>query len=405
MTIGYISNYFEMVAGKYLSAVDINPGRSNQHEIGGIGTFTEVLGRERKELPAILIYFGENEEDTVRAEVSVTWYDARRNQPLRSPEYRLYYPSNEVMQSGSEGDSFIIAQKADDTLLIIIARSGSTFESHLSWLFGVSPGKTFSFREYDNKKDIELGFAARYILDEIGIETEYRNENFLDIMLDRFGGRFPSTREFSSFSRVTIPDVISPDDPDQAFMMWFEQEELLFRTLERHIVAKRLAQGFGDDVDEFIKFSLSVLNRRKSRVGHAFENHLEQIFTDQQIRYSNGPITENRAKPDFIFPSIANYKNTDFPAALLTMLAVKSTCKDRWRQVLSEAARIENKHLITLEPGISVSQTNEMKSHSLQLIVPALLHETYKSSQQDWLMNIREFTDMVKERQKKAFII
>ena len=40
---------------------------------------------------------------------------------------------------------------------------------------------------------------------------------------------------------------------------------------------------------------------------------------------------------------------------------VKSTCKDRWRQVLSEADRIPNKHLFTLEAAISENQTSKCK--------------------------------------------
>ena len=47
------------------------------------------------------------------------------------------------------------------------------------------------------------------------------------------------------------------------------------------MVAERLKQGFvsedGVDVDDFIRFSLSVQNRRKSRAGHAFENHVEKL--------------------------------------------------------------------------------------------------------------------------------
>ena len=60
------------------------------------------------------------------------------------------------------------------------------------------------------------------------------------------------------------------------------------------------------------------------------------------------------------------------------MLGAKSTCKDRWRQVLSEAQRIPNKHLLTLEPGISENQTDEMQAKRLQLILPAQLHATYR---------------------------
>ncbi len=82
-----------------------------------------------------------------------------------------------------------------------------------------------------------------------------------------------------------------------------------------------------------------------------------------------------------------------------TMLGVKSTCKDRWRQVLSEAKRIENKHLATLEPGISENQTAEMQAHSLQLVVPRSLHGSYSPAQQRWLLDISGFVNLVRERQ------
>ena len=67
------------------------------------------------------------------------------------------------------------------------------------------------------------------------------------------------------------------------------------------------------------------------------------------------------------------------------MLGVKSTCKDRWRQVLAEADRIEYKHLLTLETSISKHQTDEMQAKNLQLVLPRGLHETYTPEQQTWL--------------------
>jgi hypothetical protein len=57
------------------------------------------------------------------------------------------------------------------------------------------------------------------------------------------------------------------------------------------------------------------------------------------IRYARGAETENRNKPDFLFPGQAEYRDPAFPADRLTMLGAKSTVQDRWRQVLSEAAR------------------------------------------------------------------
>ena len=157
-------------------------------------------------------------------------------------------------------------------------------------------------------------------------------------------------------------------------MAWMEREKILFRTLEKHIIAERLTQGFHGDVDGFLQFSLSVQNRRKSRVGFALENHMEVVFSESRIRYQRGTISEGRSKPDFLFPGGGEYRNPDFDAVCLTMLGVKSTCKDRWRQVLAEARRIEHKHLLTLETAISQHQTDQMKDERLQVVVPQSLH-------------------------------
>jgi len=80
---------------------------------------------------------------------------------------------------------------------------------------------------------------------------------------------------------------------------------------------------------------------------------MEQIFREHDIIYTRGGITEGRLKPDFIFPGITHYHDMAFPENVLTMLAAKTTCKDRWRQIRNEAKRIPVKHLLTLEPGIS----------------------------------------------------
>ena len=82
------------------------------------------------------------------------------------------------------------------------------------------------------------------------------------------------------------------------------------------------------------------------------------------------------------------------------MLGAKTTCKDRWRQVLAEAKRIKEKHLCTTEPAISVSQTTEMRDAGLQLVVPRVLGSTFAQEQQDWIMDLSEFLSTVKTRLK-----
>lgn len=80
------------------------------------------------------------------------------------------------------------------------------------------------------------------------------------------------------------------------------------------------------------------------------------------------------------------------------MLAAKSTCKDRWRQVLPEAQRVWPKHLVTLEPAISVAQTNQMQSEGVQLIAPRGIFETYQEQQREWLIPLSGFIALVRAR-------
>ena len=219
-------------------------------------------------------------------------------------------------------------------------------------------------------------------------------------MLRKFNGSFPTTKKFSAYARSTLPDVTPLDGQDAALMAWMEREEILFRILEKYLIGERLIQGFDGDVDGFISFSLSVQNRRKSRVGLALENHLEILFKECSIKYSRTPRTENKSRPDFIFPGIKEYRDPDYNLLALTMLGVKSSCKDRWRQVLAEADRIEEKHLLTLEAAISENQTDEMRAKKLHLILPEELHDTYSETQRSWIMNVSQFTELVQQRQK-----
>ncbi len=144
---------------------------------------------------------------------------------------------------------------------------------------------------------------------------------------------------------------------------------------------------------------MSFQQRRKSRAGSALENHLEAVFGAHGVTYSRTAVTENNLRPDFVLPSIQHYRDATFPATRLTVLAAKTTCKDRWRQILNEAARVEIKHLLTLEPSISENQTAEMRSERVQLVLPLSLHVTYAATQRPWLMSMRMFIELATARQ------
>lgn len=396
MKQGFLSEYFVGITSKRLSEVEANPKKSNQHEFNGVKPLKNLLGEEKvKDFPVRFVWMGEENEGFSEDSV-VTWYDSRERHPFRS-EFRLYFRSNPVMEVASADDLLIVARRASGELLIIVVARNSTVENQMLWLFGVPVqiGMSFEYRNFEDEADVQIDYPARFILEELGIEVEEPEADRLDFLLKRFGEIFPTTAIFSAFTRETLPGIVPVDDPDAALLAWMEHEEKLFRRLERRIVAKRLESGFWSeseaDVDGFIKFSLSVQNRRKSRIGYALENHLEEIFSAFDLRYDRQAVTENNSKPDFLFPGADEYHDKNYPLAHLSMLGVKSTCKDRWRQVLSEAVRIQNKHLLTLEPGISENQTGEMKANQVQLVLPRELHVTYRESQQSSLISLNDF--------------
>jgi hypothetical protein len=400
---GLLSEHFEGVAAKRLSAVEADTSRSNQHEFNGVNQLKKILGQDRATFVARFVWLGA-EQEAVAEDGYVTWYDARELHPTRS-EYRLYFPTTPISELANEGDTLFIAKRTNNSVMVIITPAASTIQNQLLWLFGLSNQPTLSFDAQEIPQDTSgrVEFAVRFILDELGIEAEEPEVEELDALIERFGLQFPTTNVFSSLARDSLPAVRAEDDPDVALLAWMEREELLFRRLERHVVAEKLRLGFSTegspDVDSFLQFSLSVQNRRKSRAGAALENHLEAIFKASALKFARGAETENRNKPDFLFPGAAEYRDSAFPTARLTMLGAKSTLKDRWRQVLSEAQRIPEKHLLTLEPGISENQTNQMKGEALHLVIPAPLHSTYLPAQRSELLKLREFIELVRSRQ------
>jgi hypothetical protein len=62
------------------------------------------------------------------------------------------------------------------------------------------------------------------------------------------------------------------------------------------------------------------------------------------------------------------------------MLAAKTTCRDRWRQVLNEADRTPVKHRLTLQKDVSEAQFREMVQAKLQLVVPKPLSNKFPES-------------------------
>lgn len=142
-----------------------------------------------------------------------------------------------------------------------------------------------------------------------------------------------------------------------------------------------------------------VLNRRKSRAGKSLEHHLAAVFDGNEIVYTPQAVTEGNKKPDFIFPSQTAYHDITFPTEKLISLAAKTTCKDRWRQVINEADRLRDKpkYLCTLQQGISPAQMDEMQTENVILVVPQPYIATFPRDRQDRIWTLSKFVNYVRE--------
>jgi hypothetical protein len=182
--------------------------------------------------------------------------------------------------------------------------------------------------------------------------------------------------------------------PDERLLKRRKCEFEVFRSIEQAAFLPRIQAGFGS-IDAFLQIAQSVLQSRKSRSGKSLELHAIEILKEeglpQDVKFSHNPDIEGGKRPDFLFPNREAYTDTSFPRERLRMLAAKTTCKDRWRQILNEADRIPTKHLLTLQEGVSEGQFKEMTDAGVKLVVPNGLHEKFPSSVQPHLTSLETF--------------
>jgi len=116
-------------------------------------------------------------------------------------------------------------------------------------------------------------------------------------------------------------------------------------------------------------------------MGYSLQNQLGALFDSHKLRYDAQAVTEGNNKPDFIFPVLRNSTISRFNSELLVMLGAKSTLKERWRQVLTEAGRIPRKHLCTLEPSISKTRRTKLRNMGFNWSSGAVSSDIHRGSE------------------------
>lgn len=212
---------------------------------------------------------------------------------------------------------------------------------------------------------------------------------------------FPTTNDLAVNARncylksFGIKASLILSHPDNELLNWLDAEYQLFKTIENNRYGERIKTPFST-VEELVDCANTILNRRKSRAGKSLEHHLSEVFNNFQLNYETQVITEENKRPDFIFPNSEGYHDSKYSSDKLVFLASKTTCKDRWRQILNEADRIKVKHLFTLQQGISANQLAEMYKYDVRLVVPKPYIKTFPEDYRDKILSLEGFVNHVK---------
>lgn len=235
--------------------------------------------------------------------------------------------------------------------------------------------------------------------------TKLTAEERLQLLFQKFIEKlivdFPPTIELATgarnifFEAFSLKRDIVLNRPDNELLNWIATEFDLFKAIENSRYGEIIRNPF-PSVDELIKTANTILNRRKSRAGKSLEHHLSEVFNIWNLSYTSQAITEQNKKPDFIFPNIETYFAEPVGSSKLVFLGAKTTCKDRWRQIVGEADRIPRKHLFTLQQGISGNQLKEMKSAGVTLVVPKPYLTSFPRDYREDIWTLDKFVKHVK---------
>lgn len=332
---------------------------------------------------------GENKEKTVSILWQDDFYTTSRmkyyGQRTRN-EYRITRFGRDFPFLNDEyiGSLLILSKMTDSDYVVYVLSSDDDIDGFYAY-FNLSPNET------------------NQLITAGGTDPDKKLEMFFQEHVRELDD-FPTTLQMSSLAQLNFNKAhsISKSDfiksPDSLLLSWLDAEYRLFRLIEEKIYSGKLKNAF-ESVDEFVRIANEVLNRRKSRAGKSLEHHLSELFSKNDLVFEEQALTEGKKRPDFLFPNSSCYHNFEFPAKDLVVLGAKTTCKDRWRQVLSEADRVEEKYLFTLQQGISLSQLKEMSDAKLTLIVPKPYIQSFPKAYQNQLKDLSEFIGIVKRRQ------
>ncbi|MDB0039019.1 type II restriction endonuclease [Actinomycetota bacterium] len=388
--------YGKFITAKRLSANDT--GATGANQAGPYVTrsvvdqlFPEIHHRRDTVNPKITIQSSFSSPVAETQNVTLTWYNNKFRDRTRN-EFRL---------TGWGGQTSPIQSLESTGSLVLFAFSRNSEAEHVCDLWLCHD----IFEEEIAERALGIVEPGTMVM----LFSPSGSASPIEDTLDSFSlpvaweGRWPTGEELVRESVLRVPG--KGIEIDKLLIDRRETERELYRQVENIMiladVQERSKDGF-NSVDDFVRFANPITNRRMSRSGKSLELHVMNLLQGEGLHFEYDQKIEGDKRPDFLFPSVHAYEDPSTPPIKLSMLAVKTTIKDRWRQILQEAGRIPTKHLLTLQEGVSPTQYAQIKEAQVVLVVPKPLHSKYPKSFRSELVTVKDFVDYIKNLEVSA---
>jgi hypothetical protein len=182
---------------------------------------------------------------------------------------------------------------------------------------------------------------TQWIKENFSSLVESVQEDAYEIYLD--AEEFAGAGAISEALRSATP---APESPDDVFILISRH----FHSLDR--------------------FFLGLTQGRRPRAGNAFEFLIRTLFEALDYPFTPQPVING--KPDFVLPSIENFRRNPMDSIIFT---VKRTCRERWRQIVTEGTRGLGFFLATIDENVGANDLRGMLDSRIRLIVPSRIKQ------------------------------
>ena len=220
----------------------------------------------------------------------------------------------------------------------------------------------------------------------------------LSLYIQKYGIKFIPTKEWIEFffnNSKIIKKSLKEKNYDEVLKITREKSWLLYQKIERKIYEKRIKDIEDiediDDMEKVFKLVESFKQTRKSRTGKQFEHIIYNIMKYEGLEFSFQ--CKGKIKGDFVFEVSKNK---------YVILSLKTTLKERWKQVIFENEKITESYLLCVDENLPQAKINEITKYGIKFVLPSYLSVNKKN-----VISLNEFIEKftIKKKQKKIKIL